>query len=119
MQAFLNSVVPQLTGADWDLVLPCWKAEVSKKGDHLNEIGQICRELRFTDDGLMRGHHLIDGKQATMFFIRRNELHTLFDRLYPQVARRVPQKILATCLGIHQPERLRRIRKRRVKPENI
>lgn len=96
MQAFLNSVVPQLTGADWDLVLPCWKAEVSKKGDHL-----------------------IDGKQATMFFIRRNELHTLFDRLYPQVARRVPQKILATCLGIHQPERLRRIRKRRVKPENI
>lgn len=86
MQGFLNSVVPQLTDADWDLVLPYWKAEVIKKGDHLIEMGQVCRELWYMDDGLMRSYRLIDGNEATMYFIQGNEFHTLFDSLYPQVA---------------------------------
>lgn len=55
--------------------------------------------------------------------VRRYSTQSPTDRLheletnFPDIARRVPQKILATYLGI-QPESLSRIRKRRVRPEN-
>lgn len=55
--------------------------------------------------------------------VRRFNVQSPAERLeelevnYPEIARRVPQKILASYLGI-QPESLSRIRKRRVRPSN-
>lgn len=86
LRAYLDSVLPQLTDQDWELVLPYWKPVELSKGEHLIETGAVCRNLWYVHEGLMRSYRLIDGNESTLYFIQQSEFHTLFDSLYPKVA---------------------------------
>lgn len=84
LQIYLNQAVPQLTDSDWDLVIPHWKVTTVKRGEHVLNAGEYCKNLYFIHHGILREYKVIDGSERTMHFLGQSDFFTEFESLYSQ-----------------------------------
>jgi CRP-like cAMP-binding protein len=58
----------QIPEKEWQAVKPFVQLVKIKKGDYFIKEGQVCRQLGFLNEGLLRVYYTADGKEITSYF---------------------------------------------------
>jgi CRP-like cAMP-binding protein len=72
---FITRFTP-LRQQDWETIAPFWEPMVVAKGEHLLQPGQVCRDLYFLEDGLIRFFFMHEGEERTRYFLQEHYVFT-------------------------------------------
>lgn len=73
IKAYYKKLVPNLREEDWNALQENLTIQHLKKGDLLARQGEICRQVSFINQGLLRIFYLVDGKEICTGFVGENE----------------------------------------------
>lgn len=72
---FITRFTP-LRPQDWEVIVPFWEPMFVAKGEHLLQPGQVCRDLYFLEDGLVRFYYVHEGEERTRYFLQEHYVFT-------------------------------------------
>ena len=80
---YINQITPQTEEAKSDLV-NSFKYRTFKKGQFINEEGQICKQLYFIDTGLVKHYYNYKNRIFILRFFPENNIFTVLDSFINQ-----------------------------------
>ncbi|MEL6923375.1 MAG: Crp/Fnr family transcriptional regulator [Bacteroidota bacterium] len=100
MKKILNLIreyIPELPPALIHDLEHNFKLQAFEKGATIIKEGAACRHLYFLEEGLVRYHRSIDGKELTTWFSFPNEFMTVFDSFFLQIPSKETVESIADC----------------------
>ncbi len=74
-------LLAQLNEEDWGMIVPLLKVVKLKKGTYFIKDGQVCHQIGFLYQGILRVFHLVNGKEFSSYFnfASRNPIVSAFE----------------------------------------
>jgi CRP-like cAMP-binding protein len=73
-----------LSPDDETIIRSLFRVQKLKKGDHLLQAGNICKDIFFIEQGLVRYYAIVDGEEKTSYFNREGEFVCNYPSFLPQ-----------------------------------
>jgi len=86
-----------LSSDDEAIIRSLFRAEKLKKGQHLLQAGNICRNIFFIEEGLVRYYSVIDGEEKTSYFNKEGEFVCDYASFLPQRPSTINIQALEAC----------------------
>ncbi|MEM6262440.1 MAG: Crp/Fnr family transcriptional regulator [Bacteroidota bacterium] len=71
----LNRFMP-IAADELEQAMPYFESRELEKGEYLVKAGQVCREIAFIAEGMVRSYYEINGKEVTRFVLLRHRFVT-------------------------------------------
>jgi len=86
-----------LSSDDEAIIRSLFRTEKLKKGQHLLQAGNICRNIFFIEEGLVRYYSVIDGEEKTSYFNKEGEFVCDYASFLPQRPSTINIQALEAC----------------------
>jgi len=86
-----------LSSDDEAIIRSLFRTEKLKKGQHLLQAGNICRNIFFIEEGLVRYYSIIDGEEKTSYFNKEGEFVCDYASFLPQRPSTINIQALEAC----------------------
>lgn len=112
MDAFKSFLAqaPGFTAEAFDLARPHLSVRSAQPGEYLLRQGQVCREIYFIEEGLLRQYYLLDGREVTNCFCRHKTISASYKSLLTQEESEISiQAVEASTLLVLPADSLRKL----------
>jgi CRP-like cAMP-binding protein len=86
-----------LSSDDEAIIRSLFRVEKWQKGQHLLQAGNICKNIFFIEQGLVRYYTVIDGEEKTSYFNKEGEFVCDYASFLPQAPSIINIQALETC----------------------
>ncbi|HVF81899.1 MAG TPA: Crp/Fnr family transcriptional regulator [Flavisolibacter sp.] len=86
IKQYYHKLVPALEHEQWIAIEQRLTVQQLKKGDYLTRQGEVCRQVSFINNGLLRLFYSVEGKEICTGFMRENEYISQYDSFLTQQA---------------------------------
>ena len=86
-----------LSSDDEAIIRSLFRVEKLQKGQHLLQAGNICRNIFFIEEGLVRYYSVIDGEEKTSYFNKEGEFVCDYASFLPQRPSTINIQALEAC----------------------
>ena len=86
-----------LSSDDEAIIRSLFRVEKLQKGQHLLQAGNICKNIFFIEQGLVRYYTIIDGEEKTAYFNKEGEFVCDYASFLPQTPSIINIQALETC----------------------
>jgi hypothetical protein len=99
MDFLLNAIRHYIPLSDDDeaIIRSLFRVEKWQKGQHLLQAGNICKNIFFIEQGLVRYYTVIDGEEKTSYFNKEGEFVCDYASFLPQKPSIINIQALETC----------------------
>jgi CRP-like cAMP-binding protein len=79
IKSYYQSLIPQLQDQEWDCLQERLTVQYLKKGELLTRNGEICKQVSFINQGLLRMFYIVEGKEVSTGFAPENHYLAQYD----------------------------------------
>lgn len=79
IKAYYQTIIPQLQEEEWNSLQHRLTIQYLKKGQLLTRNGEVCKQVSFINEGLLRMFYLVDGKEISTGFVPENNYLAQYD----------------------------------------